>query len=214
MPNISVENRDRKIRKLIFQLVSGGLFGAVASISVMSVLDLRSMGADQIGLSAVALIYMLLGVIVGFGLVAPNLGSKVLNVEDAEEINEQRRVLTGSTIAMFSIGCALLVLSLAGSGHVVSPALGFGALIASLVISAVITVRDWKYYDEMMLQLSRDSGNLAYCITGVTIMVWASAAAVGWIAAPTPFALITVIAGGMLLAVFISAARAGLMMSR
>ena len=214
MPNISIENRDGKTRKLIVQLVSGGLFGAVASYSAMSLLDLRSMAADQIGLSAVALIYLLLGVIVGFGLVAPNLGSKVLNVENAEEINEQRRVLTGSTMAMISIGFALLALSLAGPGRMVSPALGFGALIASLVISVVITVRDLKFYDEMMLQLSRDSGNLAYCISGVTIMVWASAAAVGWIAAPTPFALIAIIAGGMLLAVFISAARAGLMMPR
>lgn len=214
MTNVSAENKALKTRKLIVQMVSGGLVGGIGSYAAMSLIDPKTLNVDQVIVGGIGLIYLLMGLFVGFGLLAPKLGSKILNVEDVEEIHEQRRMLTGSSIVMATIGAALAALALAAPGATVSPLAGFGGIAAALMVSVAITARDWKYYDEMMWQLSRDAGNLAFCGIGTILMLWGSAAAVGLAAAPTPLALVALVAGGMLLAIFVSATRAGLMMPR
>lgn len=214
MTNVSKENNALKTRKLIVQLVSGGLVGGISSYAAMSLIDPKTMNVDQVIVGGIGLIYLLMGMFVGFGLLSPKLGSKILNVEDVDEIHEQRRILTGSSIAMATVGAALAALALSAPGAAVSPLASFGGIVVALVVSVAITARDWKYYDEMMWQLSRDSGNLAFCGIGTVLTLWGSAAAVGFATAPTPLALVALVAGGMLLAIFVSATRAGLMMPR
>ena len=203
-----------KMRKLIFQLAFGGLLGGLAGYFGLGVLDDGAMAADQVIVSGIGLIYLLMGLIAGFGLLAPKLGANILNVEDADEIRDQRRILTGSAICMVALGAALMALPLAGPDSAISPLTALGGLLAALVILTVISIRDWKYYDEMMLQLSRDAGNLAFCGIGATLMIWASAASLGLIAAPTPLALVAIISGGFLMAIFIASGRRGLLIPR
>lgn len=203
-----------KTRKLIFQLVFGGLIGGLAGYFGLGVLGAQNMAADQLIVSGIGLVYLLMGLVVGFGLMAPKLGSNILNVDDADEIRDQRRILTGSTICMIALGGALMLLPMAGPGRSLSSLIGFGGLLAALVILTVISIRDWKYYDEMMLQLSRDAGNIAFCGIGGTVLIWASAASTGLIAAPTPLALVAIISGGFLLAIFVASGRRGLLVPR
>ena len=103
-----VDENSRKLRKLFVQLVSGALVGGVVGYFGMSQLDPKAMQVDQILTSGVGIIYLLTGGIIGLGLLSPKLGAKFLNVEDAEEISEQRRMLTGSTISMVALGLALI----------------------------------------------------------------------------------------------------------
>ena len=211
---VTSEAKMQKGRKLIFQMAFGGLLGGLAGYFGLGLLDAENMAIDQVTVSGVGLIYLLMGLICGFGLVAPKLGSSILNVEDADEIRDQRRVLTGSTLCMIALGAALIVLPLAGADGPISPVAAFGGLLAALALLIVVSIRDWKYYDEMMLQLSRDAGNIACCGIGGTLLVWASAASLGLIAAPTPLALVAIISGGFLLAIFIASGRRGLLMPR
>jgi hypothetical protein len=211
---IAAEPKVNKTRKLLSQLVFGGLIGGFASYFGLGVLNVETMAPDQLIVSGIGLIYVLMGVIVGFGLIAPKLGSSVLNVEDANEINEQRRILTGSTICMVALGAALIALPLAGPNRAISPLVCFGGLVASLLILIVISIRDWKHYDEMMMQLSRDAGNIAFCGIGGTLLIWASAAWLSLAPAPTPLALVATIMGGFLLSIFVASARRGLLMPR
>jgi hypothetical protein len=78
----------------------------------------------------------------------------------------------------------------------------------------VISIRDWRHYDEMMLQLSRDAGNIAFCGVGGALLLWASAAWLSLAPAPTPLALVATIMGGFLLSIFVASARRGLLMPR
>lgn len=204
----------QKGRKLVFQLVSGGIVGGLAGYFGLGLLDEKNMAADQMILSGVGLVYLLMGLIVGVGLIAPKLGSNILNVEDAEEIRDQRRILTGSTICMVSLGVALMALPMAGQGGSISPLAGFGGLLAALALLIVISIRDWKYYDEMLLQLSRDAGNLAFCGIGSVLLIWSAAASLGLATAPAPTALVALISGGFLLAIFVASARKGLLHPR
>ena len=214
MTKMSAADDARKTRKLAIQLLTGGVFGGVAGFAGMSLIDPSELAGDQIILAGVGLIYLLMGLLVGIGIASPRLGSKVLNLQDAEEIIEQRRILTGSTISMIALGAALMVLSVAKTGSAVTPTVGLGGIFAALLLFVVISVRDWKYYDEMLLQLSRDAGNLAFCGIGTILLVWGSAAATGFATAPSPLGLVSLIAGGFLLAIFVATARAGLMMPR
>jgi hypothetical protein len=211
MTSMPSEMKMNKTRKMLFQLGSGAVVGGLAGYFGLGLLDHQAMAADQVIVSGIGLIYLLLGVIVGFGLIAPQLGSNILNVEDADEIREQRRILTGSAICMLALGAALMALPLAGPGGTLSPAAGLVGLLAALVLLIIVSIRDWKYYDEMLLQLSRDAGNLAFCGIGGVLLIWASAAWLGLAAAPTPLGLVALVMGGFLLAIFAASARKGLL---
>jgi hypothetical protein len=208
------ETKISKTRKLIFQLVSGGIIGGLASFLSFGLADIETMSADQISVFGVGLIYLLMGLTVGFGLIAPKLGSRILNVEDANEIGEQRRILTGSTICMVVLGAALIVLPMAGPDRSISPIAAFGALLLALALLILISVRDWKYYDEMLIQLSLKAGNLAFAGVGGMLLIWSTAAWLELAPHPTPLSMIAVIAGGFLLSIFVASARMGLLRPR
>jgi hypothetical protein len=214
MTSSPTEMKMNKTRKIIFQLVSGGIVGGLAGYFGIGLWNAQSMAPDQVIVSGIGLIYLLMGVIVGFGLIAPKLGSSVLNVEDAEEINEQRRILTGSTICMVALGAALMVLPMAGPGGSITPLVGIGGLLAALAVLIIVSIRDWKYYDEMLRELSRDAGNLAFCGIGGVLLIWAAAAWLGLAVAPTPLGLVALVMGGFLLAIFVASARKGLLKPR
>lgn len=214
MNTMPSEMKMNKTRKMIFQLVSGGIVGGLAGYFGLGLWGAQSMAPDQLIVSGIGLIYLLMGVIVGFGLIAPRLGSSILNVEDADEINEQRRILTGSTICMVVLGAALMALPLSGPGGSIASLTGLGGLLAALAILIVVSIRDWKYYDEMLRELSRDAGNLAFCGVGGVLLIWAAAAWLGLATAPTPLGLVALVMGGFLLAIFVATGRKGLLKPR
>lgn len=204
----------QKGRKLIFQMAAGSLIGGLAGYFGLGLLDVENMVFDQVVVSGVGLIYLLMGLTCGVGLIAPSLGSNILNVEDAAEIRDQSRILTGSTMCMIALGAALMALPMAGPDGPISPLAAFGGLLAALALLIAASIRDWKYYDEMLLELSRDAGNLAFCGIGSVTLIWASAAWLGLVIAPTPLALVAIVSSGFLMAIFVASARKGLLEPR
>jgi hypothetical protein len=201
-------------RKLAFQLVVGGLIGGLVSYFGLGLLSAKNMAGDQLAVGAVGLIYLLMGVICGFGLMAPKLGASILNVEDADEIGDQSRILSGSAICMIVLGAALMVITMARPDGPISRPAAMGGLLAALALLIVVSIRDWKYYDEMLLQLSRDAGNIAFSGVGSVTLIWGSASWLGLVTAPTPLALVALTSGGFLIAIFVASARKGLLRPR
>jgi hypothetical protein len=201
-------------RKLAFQLIVGGLVGGLASYFGLGLLGAKNMAGDQLAVGTVGLIYLLIGVICGFSLMAPILGASILNVEDADEIRDQSRILSGSAICMIALGAALMALTMAGPHGPISGPAAMGGLLAALALLIAVSIRDWNYYDEMMLQLSRDAGNIAFSGVGSVTLVWGSASWLGLVTAPTPLALVALTSGGFLMAIFVASARKGLMQPR
>ncbi len=212
--NAAWEVKMQQGRKLIFQLVVGGLIGGLASYFGLGLLDAENMAADQLIVGGVGLIYLLIGLICSLGLMAPKLGASILNVEDADEIRDQSRILSGSAICMIALGAALIVLTVAGSDGPISRPAAMGGLLAALALLIAVSIRDWKYYDEMILQLSRDAGNIAFSGIGSVTLIWGSASWLGLVAAPAPLALVALISGGFLIAIFVASARKGLLRPR
>jgi hypothetical protein len=217
MTYIVMEEKMQKTQKRTLQLAFGVLIGGLAGYSFGGFLGAqtpRTMSIDQVIVGGIGVVYLMMGLIIGFGLAFPKLGSKMLNVEDAEEIGDQKRILTGSSMCMMVLGVALVILPMAKPDGAITPLVGFGGLLAALAILVAISIRDWKHYDELILQMSRDAGNFAFCGTAFALLIWASAAWAGLASAPTPLALVAIISGGFLLAAFVAGARLGLLRPR
>ncbi len=212
--NAASEAKTHQGRKLAFQLVVGGLIGGLAGYFGLGLPSAKNMAGDQLVVGGVGLIYLLMGVICGFGLMAPKLGANILNVEDADEIRDQSRILSGSAICMIALGAALMMITVAEPDGPISRPAAMGGLLAALALLIVVSIRDWKYYDEMLLQLSRDAGNIAFSGVGLVTLIWGSASWLGLVTAPTPLALVALIAGGFLIAIFVASARKGLLRPR
>lgn len=208
------ETKMNKNHKIILQLVVGAAVGALVGYFGASLLKGASLAGDQVAVVAIGAMYLVMGAFCGFGVLFPKVGSNLLNVEDEEDLREQRRILTGSAISTVALGAALAALALAGPGQMLSRGTGLGALLAALLLLVTISVRDWHLYDELMMGISRDAGNFAFCGIGTTLLIWASAAWLGMAAAPTPLALVAIISGGFLFAVFVAAARRGMLIPR
>ena len=138
----------------------------------------------------------------------------VVDVRIDDEIRDQSRSLSGSTICMIALGAALMLITMAGpDGPIWRPA-AMGGLLAALALLIVVSIRDWKYYDEMLLQLSRDAGNIAFSGVVSVTLIWGSASWLGLVTAPTPLALGALTSGGFLIAIFVTSARKGLLRPR
>lgn len=201
-------------RKLIFQIAVGGSIGGISGYFGLHLVGSENMAVDQLVVGGVGLIYLLIGVIVGFGLLAPKLGVWILNLEDADEIRDESRILTGSAICMVALGAALVLLTMAGPDGPISRPAAMGGLLAALALLIAVSIRDWKYYDEMLLQLSSDAGNIAFSGVGLVTLIWGSASWLGLVSSPTPLALVALISGGFLMAIFVASARKGLIKPR
>lgn len=211
MTTMPSEMKMKSNRKIIVRLILAGIVGGIAGYFSDGLWEAEAMRPDQVAVIGVGLAYMVMGLIIAFGLIAPKLGSRILNVQDSDEIRELSRTLTGPTIFVVALGAALIALPMAGPDGPILPLAGFGGLLAALAIMIVISIREWKHYDEMMLQLNRDAGNLAFCGIGSVILIWSAAAWLGLTFAPTPLALVAVVSGGPLLAMFVAIARKGLL---
>jgi hypothetical protein len=206
-----------KWRKLVLQLAVGFSFGGLAGYGGAFLVDqvLVTGGLKAVPISAgialfVAVIYLLFGVFVLAGLVNPRLGAKVLNVEDADELAEQKTMLVNSGLGMVLCGVALAALALAAPvGPLAAAAalvLGAGGLLGGLWFG-------WQAYrgaDELMLAINLEGGALSYSLVFAVLGGWGMLAHLGYIAGPQPLDLLTACYVLVLVATYIVIGKRGM----
>jgi hypothetical protein len=208
-----------KIGKVqIVRMLSGMLVGAAGALLFLTLAGKSRIDLHDPGIAlavVVGLCYALMGLAVGVGALLPGAGARFLNVEDEEELREQRPSLAPSAIACVAIGLFLLVLSLAPS-----LAASFGreavaaAAIGALVIAVLITVATRRRADELVRQISVESSALALHILLIGLGIWAALAHVGLVGWMSPLALVAGCALLHLLAIFFVSGRKGLLRPR
>jgi hypothetical protein len=162
----------------------------------------------------VGAVYLLIGFSLVIGTASPQMGAKFLNVEDADELREQKQVLSLSGWAMALWGAALLVLALAAPDGPVPQAAALVVGLVGLVIGTVLSVLVYRASDELMLAVNLEAGALSYGLTFVTIGGWAMAAHLGYCPAPQPLDLLSLFYVLVLLASFIAVGRRGMLAIR
>ena len=207
----------RWVRKLLIPALIGGVAGFAASAGMMRFIDSAAVGG--LGLSAtiaalVAVLYGVIGLGIVLGTARPGVGAQFLNVEDADELREQKMILVLSGVSMLLWGVALLALALAApDGPLPQPAaLAVGG--GGLVIGIALSVKVFRISDELMAAVNLEAGALSYGITSLVIGLWAMLAHLGYAAAPAPLDLLTLFYVLVLVASFIAVGRRGMLKVR
>lgn len=204
----------KTMTKMLLQMLFGALLGAGATAGLFALLgdgidtgDGGTMIAMVAGIS-----YVLMSLLVGFGLLAPRTGAHLLNVEDAQELRDDRRPLGLAAAACMLAGVFFLALALARPGDGGGAALWIaGAALAGLI---ALTVATRRTYDELTRQVNWESAALTLQVGLVVLAVWAALAHLGLVAWIEPLALIGSAALLQLAAIFWVAGRRGMLRPR
>ncbi len=211
----TTSDRTAKRRKLWLQAGLGAISGAAGMTLVLWLLegrDLPEPDGSTIVAAGVAVIYVLMGVLVGLGALFPAAGAKLLNVQDRDEVLEQRGMLISSAVACALLGTAMLVLVFATTeAALLGPRAAFWLFAGVLAVTTVVSLRQFARHDELMRALIQESVALFGYGASVVLVLWGAGAAAALVTAPQPLDLISLSLGGILAATFVAIWRRGMM---
>ncbi|WP_296717804.1 hypothetical protein [Erythrobacter sp.] len=205
------------LRKVVIPASVGAVAGFVAVFGLMRFIDSDAVGGLNASAMIAATVGMLYCVIAGGMLVGtsnPRLGARFLNVEDADELQEQKRVLVTSSGAMALWGVALVVLALAAPDGPIPQGVALIVGAGGLLTGTALSYLTYRYCDELMLAINLEAGAITYGLVLVVVGMWALLAHLGFAAAPQPLDLLTSFYVLVLLASFIAAGRRGMLTIR
>lgn len=212
----AVEN---KIPKLLFQLLSGAVVGAA---SIFALLQLGHGVADfndpsRLAAAAIGVVFLLMGVFVGLGAIVPGIGARFLNVEDADELVEERKSIGPGAITCALTGIVILALSFAPGGVAAgaytreATLAVVGIALAALVLVSVTTKRGMG---ELNRQLGVEASATAMNVSIVAFFAWAALAHLGYVEWMQPLGLVAALAWIQLGSVFWAVGKRGMLMPR
>lgn len=213
----AMADNSRKWKKAMLSGLAGAAFGA-GSVALMMWLAgdglLEAMGPSRVILAGVGLIYLLVTMMIGFGLAAPRAGAKLLNVDDAEELVDDRPKLLGSALYMGLAGLTLILIALArapgfAAGPIV-PGIAVAAL-AILLIASILSFRWLRVYDEFDRQLGIEGGSWAFLIACAILLPWGTLDALGWAVPLSSIDVISVLAASLIGGSFAAVGARGMM---
>ncbi len=206
-----------KWRKVAISTAVGAVLGVLGMVALAPLLEsglLGSAGNSELLAATVGLVYLVMALCIAVGVASPGLGARFLNMEDADELRDQRRLLAYAVSSMIAMGGALIVLALAGPGGVVPQPTGLVAAVALFATCGPLTFLQWRHMDELMRNVSNEAGNLAFHLLLIAGGGWAMLAHLGVARGPAPLDWLTMFFGLVLLASFIAIARRGMLAPR
>lgn len=206
-----------KWRKVVLSGALGAIVGAGAMSGLFAFLDSEAMdivGVSEIAAAGVGLIYALIGFCVGIGLINPNLGFRYLNMEDADELRQQRLGLAYSSVGIIAMGVALILLAVSGPDGAVPAPIALAIAVVLFVAIIPLARMQYRHMDELMRSLSTETGNLAYYLVLVVGGGWAALAHLEFAPAPAPLDWLTMFFGLALFASFVAIGRRGMLEPR
>ena len=212
---MTTETKPRPMwQRLAPPLLGGAIAGGLASFTFLNFVELD--GTEGLGPSReigglIGVLYALTGLSVLVGAMSPSVGTKFLNVEDAEELREQRRMLTYSSLAMLLLGGALVLLAISGEGAFVPAQIGAIGSIGMIVGSVFLSVAMRRHTDELQRALSSDSTTSAFYLLLLVGGGWSILAHLDFVAGPAPLDWLTMFAATLLIGAFWQTARRGLL---
>jgi hypothetical protein len=202
-------------KKLVLQMLIGAVVGAAAAAGVLYMLDdVNSSDPAQLFAIVTGLTYALMGLMVGLGAIAPRAGARLLNVEDVDELLDQRTIFGLSAAACVMIGLLFLILGsvpAGGMGGAVGRELAAALVAFSFVSLIFLTYLTNRRVDELTRQVGMEASSLALQASFVIFGGWAALAHLGFVDWIEPLALVAGMALLQLLAVFWAAGKRGMM---
>ncbi len=214
---LEAAEKKRRWKKTAFALGLGGVCGFLGAMGVLNLLETDAFADVTASVEIaclVGMLYAVTGAVIGIGLLNPKAGATYLNVEDAEEIEEQRGMLTNSALAMFIAGVALIVVALAGAAGPIDPAMALGFYVIASIIAVWLSIRSGRYQDELMREMGRQTAAMAFYLVVLIGGSWVLLAHLQYVTAPAPLDWLTMFWALMLLGAFIVVGKRGMFMMR
>jgi len=215
------EAQDLENKSTLKKIALPAGFGALAGFLVASGVIWLGDDDGQAGLSSSAEIAVLIGAMyflfalfVGGGTLMPKAGAKLLNVEDADELREQRSMLLLSSYAMGLWGVALIVLALSGPSQLIPSAPALAAAAIFYAFGLFFVARSYGLSDELMMAVNREAAVWSYGLVFALLGGWSALAHAGYLSAPQPLDVLSAFYGMVLVATFIAAGRRGMLKVR
>ena len=206
-----------KLRKLAVSMMVGAAVGFLGAMAVLHFADrgvLAEAGRSVEIALLVAMLYGATGLMIAAGTLSPAMGAKFLNVEDADELREQRRMLGYSAGSMIALGLALAMVALAAPAGPVSPLASLAGALALFALAVILALRQARHLDELMHAVGREAGANAFYLAVLVGGGWAMLAHLGYAVAPRALDWLTLFAVVMLLGAFWACGRRGLLTPR
>lgn len=200
-------------RKSLFRLMAGGVVGFFAAKAMIALIDSSAIGgleASAVIAALVGAMYGLMGVSILAGSAMPRAGAAFLNVEDADEIREQKRMFLFSGASSLLWGAALVVVALAAPDGPIAQATALVVAAACFIIGTALCVPLYRASDELMMAVMQEGGALSAWLLFAVVSSWATLAHLGFTAGPQPLDLLSLFYGLMLVASFIVVFRRGM----
>ncbi len=220
--NATIRTADdrRKTRKTLIQLALGGVSGALAMGGLLFFLD-RYEGLldrpERLVALGTAVVYGLMALMVAAGTLAPRFGQHALNVEDREELAEERPNLLVGSLSFALAAILLFTLTLTGSAEVTGPIPDNVAAIIALLAglgSVGLAIAYRNAGDEMMREAGREAQSLTLSLLFLLFGGWAVAAQLGLVPMFGPLLFVSGLYALYLLAIFIVVGRRGMLAQR
>ena len=213
-----IETTDRrKLRKLLWSFAGGAVAGGLGAVSLLMFADSEMVGgldpSREIA-AMVGLVYFVTALAVAVGVASPGFGARFLNVEDPDELREQKMSLVLSSLAMAAIGLALAVLAFSAPLGPIPAGIALGLAVALIVATVLLARRQRAYLDEFIQSVGRDAAAAAFYLLCLFGGGWAMIAHIGFLPAPAPLDWLSMFAGLLLVATFAACHQKGLLQPR
>ena len=203
----------KSMKKRVLQLVGGAIFGAVTMGLVLWLLDGArgfDLGVAELVAISAGVVFAMIGLIVMAGAAVPRAGQHILEVEDVEDLNYQRRELLLGGPVMIMTGAVPLLLGLGGPGGLLSDQLVMIAIVALVVVGAVLSLTVKFKRDELNDAIAKEAAMHTFYAIMLLFGGWAVAAHLQY---TQPFPMVAFVGGAMwiwLFMIFIAAGRRGI----
>ena len=210
----------RNGKKLLGQMLVGAVVGGAATGGLLMVWKGRGLDLSdpaQMFALVAGMIYLLIGMMVGFGALAPRAGARFLNVEDVDELRVERPILGFSAIACVLTGMFFLVLAAIpadGSDGLVNRDAAAVVAAACLTGLVAMTRSTNRRVDELTRQVSMEASALAMHAVMLFLCGWAALAHLGYANWISPLAFVSALALLLLASVFWVGAKRGMVTPR
>jgi hypothetical protein len=206
----------RWLRKLVIPGLIGAAAGFAGSAAMLGFIESSAVGGLGVSATIAALVgvlYAVIGLGLAAGLANPKAGARFLNVQDADDLREQRKTLSLSAATMVLWGVSLIALALAAPDGPVPQGAALVVGIGGLVIGTVISVQVNRACDELMRAVNLEAGAIGLALVQLVVGLWAVLAHLGLAAAPQPLDLLSLFYVLLLAASFIAVGRRGMLMT-
>jgi hypothetical protein len=202
--------------QLLLGMASGG-FGMFACLWLLEQQSGAMVEPDRALAIGTALVFGLMALFVGLGTLAPAIGARTLNVEDKDELTEQRSNLLTGSVTFLLVAVFLAALALADSTDAAGLLARREAGVVALLTGGTLVA--WSIYhrkkgDEMMRAAAREAGAITTNLLFLLFGTWAAAAHLGFLPMFKPLLFVAGLFALYLLAVFVAVAKRGLLKPR